>query len=301
MVMMFRTNTRFLQGFFHLLALACGCIFIVSFEGQCQSITATEQAQAEHIESFSFPSAGEFFVALAKVGRPNWGTVARTPLPTGIAERPQIALSLGVLIADGYITVENQNSQEMKNIGRELLEMARKLNAGDNVIGRCSSLNDFAENNDWNSLHEELDATRNEIKISLVEQKDVDLVFLVSLGTWLRCIEASSALIAVNYDAQIASLFSQSQVAQKFLDRIYALPERLRNQGLIRVMQEQTFALEKIMKPLANNEISQEQVVKISELSAEAIAAIAGIKGQLPSASLPDQENSSSTNASTKP
>jgi hypothetical protein len=115
--------------------------------------------------------------------------------PENTSNRYQIALILGTLVADGYIAVEAQDSQGVKNIGKEIINLAKKLNVSQSVLGRGNSINDFAENNDWNALREELEATQNEVKLDMFEQKDNSLVTLVTLGAWVRGTELASSLI----------------------------------------------------------------------------------------------------------
>ena len=126
---------------------------------------------------------GEFFAAINKLDRPNWKQLVRVGTPEATSNRAQIALVLGTLVADGYIAVEAQDGQGVKNIGKEIINLAKKLNVSQSVLGRGNSINDFAENNDWNALREELEATQNEVKLDMFEQKDSNLVTLVSLGS----------------------------------------------------------------------------------------------------------------------
>ena len=95
-------------------------------------------------------------------------------------------------MADGYIAVEAQDSQGVKNIGKEIINLAKKLNVSQSVLGRGNSINDFADNNDWNALREELEATQNEVKLDMFEQKDNNLVTLVTLGAWIRGTETQA-------------------------------------------------------------------------------------------------------------
>ncbi len=112
--------------------------------------------QAVRIESLTIPMPGEFFAAINKLERPNWKQLVRVGTPEATANRAQIALVLGTLVADGYIAVEAQDGQGVKNIGKEIINLAKKLNVSQSVLGRGNSINDFAENNDWNALREEL-------------------------------------------------------------------------------------------------------------------------------------------------
>lgn len=262
-------------------AVLCALAYFASAAitpGNAGTLTEEQRTRADRIESLSIPSAGEFFAALTKTERPNWAAVPRAAVPMGTTDRAQIALCLGVLIADAYIAVENQNTQEMKNIVRDLIEMARKLNAGDNVAGRRGSLTDFAENNEWNSLQEEIEATRNEIKISLVDQKDDDLVFLVSMGIWLRAMQATSTLVEINYTQTSAALLEQSLVAKKFLQRLDSLPDRMKGSEMTGKIWASIRQMEEEMVPGEGGVLSFAQVEKIRKISSEAVDRITGTK-----------------------
>lgn len=190
------------------------------------ALPAAAMESAVLLSALTFPSPGEFFAALAKAGRPSFTPAGRCTVPIAISERSRIALVVGILLADGYLAVENQSSQDMKNIGKDLIEMARKLNAGENVLARGRGITDFAENNDWNALREELEATRNEIRISLTAQKDPGLSLLVSMGAWLRSIHAGALVVSRQYAPEPSALFLQSALVDAWQKRAAILPAR---------------------------------------------------------------------------
>src|ERR1700676_1049011 len=169
---------RFLAALF-LLALP------LAFAPEAQRLSSDQLAKAIRSDSISIPTPGELFAALEKPGKPNWTGQYRGPMPTTYRNRAQIALNLGGLIADGFIAVEAQDSQQVKNIGADIIKLAKALGVSQNVLSRGNSINEFAENNEWDALHEELEATQNEVKSSMQSHSDQDLVILVSVGGWI--------------------------------------------------------------------------------------------------------------------
>ena len=149
-------------------------------------LPADQLAKAIRTDSISIPTPGELFAALSKPGKPNWIGQYRGPVPTTYRDRAQIALNLGGLIADGFIAVEAKDSQQVKNIGSDIIKLAKALGVSENLLRRGNSINEFAENDDWDTLQEELEATQNEVKSSMQSHSDQDLVILVSLGGWIR-------------------------------------------------------------------------------------------------------------------
>ena len=73
-------------------------------------------AQSKLIDDVVVPVPSEIFGVLDKLGRPNWTAVQRpvNGVVQPIGEQPQIALILGSVIAEGFIAVEAEDSNEVK-------------------------------------------------------------------------------------------------------------------------------------------------------------------------------------------
>src|SRR4029450_4445659 len=96
--------------------------------------------------------------------------------------------------------VKAKDSQQVKNIGSDIIRLAKALGVSENVLSRGNSINEFAEHNEWDALQEELEATQNEVKSSMQTHRDQDLVILVSLGGWIRGVQVGSGVVGKNYD-----------------------------------------------------------------------------------------------------
>src|SRR5437773_12377015 len=112
--------------------LACGSI---AFAAE-PPLSQDQLAKAIKTDSLTIPTPGELFAALEKPGKPDWAGQYRTPIPMTYRNRAQIALNLGGLIADGFIAVEAQDSQQVKNIGTDIVKLAKALGVSENVLSR---------------------------------------------------------------------------------------------------------------------------------------------------------------------
>jgi len=126
-------------------------------------LPADQLAKAVRSDSISIPTPGELFAAVEKPGKTDWSGQYRGPIPVTYRNRAQIALNLGGLIADGFVAVEAKDSQQVKNIGSDIIKLAKALGVSQNLLSRGNSINEFAENNEWDTLQEELEATQNEV------------------------------------------------------------------------------------------------------------------------------------------
>jgi hypothetical protein len=222
-------------------------------------------AGAIRTDSLTIPTPGELFAALEKPGKPDWAGQYRTPIPMTYRNRAQIALNLGGLIADGFIAVQAQDSQQVKNIGTDIIKLAKALGVSENVLSRGNSINEFAENSEWDSLHEELEATQNEVKASMQTHRDQDLVILVSLGGWIRGTQAVSAAVIKNYDEGSAKVLRQPAVVNFIHSKINDISPDLRNEPLVKSVSEQLTGIEKLVGFQSGKGPTLEEVRKLNE------------------------------------
>jgi hypothetical protein len=196
-------------------------------------LTDAQLKAAIALDSLTVPTPGEFFKAIDKTGKPNWISQFRPPTPIGGVNRAQMALNLGTLIADGYIAVEAQDGQQVKNIGRDVLALAKKLSVSDSVLARGKSITQFAEDGSWDQLNEELEATQNEVKKALEENRDNDLITLVSIGGWIRGTQVVTGLLVESYNPETAKLLRQPALVGYLRNKLEQLPNKLRQDKLV--------------------------------------------------------------------
>ena len=193
------------------------------------AMTASQKQEAVFLDKLSIPCPGEVFAAMNKACRPNWVTFVTPATAPVTTDRAQLAMIVGVLASNGYIAVEAQDGQQVKNVGREMMAMAKALGVSENLMGRGTCLMEFAENNAWDSLADELEATENEIKTTMVEQKDHNLVTLTSAAAWLRGLDVATTVVLATNTLQGIAVLRQSELARHLASQIGSLPERMKN------------------------------------------------------------------------
>lgn len=231
------------------------------------SLTTDQMAAAAQPESLIVPTPGEVFAAIDKQTKPNWVSMSRGDTVSETSTRPQIALNLGTLITDGYIAIEAQDGQGVKNIGKDILNVAKKLNVSQNLLARGNSLNEFAENNQWNTLKEELEATQNEVRLTMEEQKDQDLMTLLTLGAWIRGLEAASTVISNNYTPDAAKLLRQPAIVDYLLKRISLLPSKVQSNEVITTLIHQLGEVHALVNTPLTQSLSAETVKQINQIA----------------------------------
>src|SRR3989475_7670727 len=245
-------------------------VFAATGGAETDHLSADQLAKAVSSDSISIPTPGELFAALGKAGKTNWSAQYRGPMPMTYRNRAQIALNLGSLIADGFIAVEAKDSQQVKNIGTDIIKLAKALGVSEHVLSRGNSINEFAENDEWDALQEELEATQNEVKSSMQSHRDQDLIILVSVGGWIRGTQVVSAAVMQNYDERAAKVLRQPALVNFIESKMNDISPDVRNEPLIKEVSGQLPGIEKLVTfpsgkapPPDEVRIVSEAVVKI--------------------------------------
>jgi len=241
-----------------------GIIFAAS-GAETGRLPADQLAKAVRTDSISIPTPGELFAAIEKPGKTDWSGQYRGPMPITYRNRAQIALNLGGLIADGFIAIEAKDSQQVKNIGSDIIKLAKALGVSENLLKRGNSINEFAENNEWDTLQEELEATQNEVKSSMQSHNDQDLVILVSLGGWIRGTQVVSGAIARNYDERSAKVLRQPGLVKFMQSKINEISPELRSEPLVKDVSEELTGIEKLVSFPADKAPTVDEVRKVNE------------------------------------
>src|SRR6059036_2910315 len=237
-------------------------------------LTADQLAKAARSDLITIPTPGELFAALGKTGKTNWSGQYRGPIPVTYSNRAQIALNLGGLIADGFIAVEARDGQQVKNIGSDIIKLAKALGVSEKLLARGNSINEFAEHSEWDTVQEELEATENEVKSSMQSHADQDLVILVTLGGWIRGTQVVTAAIMENYDERGAKVLRQPALVHFMQSKINEISPELRGEPLVKGVSEQLGEIEKLVSFPSGKAPTVDDVRKVNKSVGKVITEI---------------------------
>jgi hypothetical protein len=197
------------------------------------SVEPLEPARMDSVvflETVGLPTPGEFFTALDKVSRPNWAKSTGPRLSGESSKRELLALQLGILLADGFAAIQARDGQGVKNTGVDILNLTKRLNLEQGILPRARSIGDFSSDARWDELREELDATQNDVRLAMLQQKDDDLLVFITAGSWVRQMDIALDFVAADYKPQAAELLDQPAVAGRLLEGMRGLPRKEREE-----------------------------------------------------------------------
>jgi flagellar biosynthesis regulator FlaF len=232
------------------------------------------QFPAAAVQDVVVPVPSEIFNVLDKLGSPNWKGELRDSLGKQSGNRAQVALLLGTVIAEGFIAVEAEDSERVKEIGRDVLELSRAIGVEKAVVTRSKAIVDKADARDWNGTRRELDGALQDVRSAMNELNDEDLAQLVSLGGWVRGTEVLTSIVQKDYKPARAELLHQPELLNYFNRRLDDMSPRLRKSALVTQLKSMLEEIRPLILQGEGRKISPESVERIHTVTSKMVVTI---------------------------
>ncbi len=258
------------------LALALAAFSSVAFAEPPAHIDLSQLPhQSKMIDEVVVPVPSEIFGVLDKLGKPRWEDVLR-PVNDAKAsgDQAQIALQLGTVIAEGFIAVEAENVEAVKNIGKKVLTLSEAINVRKAVLKRSKSITDFAGKKEWTAVRRELDGALSDVKAAMIELNSEQMSQLVSLGGWLRGTEALTSVVSSNFSKDGAELLHQPVMLDYFEKQLAGMRPRTKGNPVVTKVQKGLLDIRPLIGLTDGTEISEKTVKEIGAIVHELIQSI---------------------------
>ncbi len=233
------------------------------------------QFPADTVDNVVVPVPSEVFGVLDKLGNPNWraelGSKSTYP---ATSDRAQVALLLGTVIADGFVAVEAEDSERVKDIGRNVLTLAEAINVRKSVVTRSNSIIEKADKREWNAVRREFDGALQDVNQAMIELNDEQLAQLVSLGGWLRGTEALTSIVKQKYSRDRAELLYQPLLIDYFNKQLADMGPRLRRNPLVGEIEQAIGRIGPLIKNSPERDIQPGTVSEINTITAQMVQLI---------------------------
>jgi hypothetical protein len=255
----------------------------LAISAACTGLSIAQDAPAQ-IDLSQFPAAAvddvvvpvpsEVFNVLDKLGNPDWKDELRDNLGTNTGVRAQTALLLGTIIAEGFIAVEAEDSERVKQIGKEVLALSEAIGVRNAVVARSKAIIEKADDRDWSGTRRELDGALHDVRGAMEELNDQDLSQLVSLGGWVRGTEVLTSIVNKDYQPRRAELLHQPELLNYFDRRLDDMSPGLRRNELITQLKGMLKEIRPLILENKGQKISPESVQRIHEVTTRMVTNI---------------------------
>ena len=221
--------------------------------------------QAAELDAVQIPSPAELFTVLNKTHpTATWNTQFRPRVPLSFSNRTQISINLGFVLTDCYLALEAQEGLQASLLSQDMLRLTQALGIETASLKNGTMLLPLAQERDWQGLRGALEATLQEIKIQLVQQRDNDMVTLISVGCWLRAVQIASALVEESYAPERTTVFLQRDIVDYLRTQIGELPDYMAHENAVRELSK---TLEEIYPLVAFRTIEPPSAASVNRLN----------------------------------
>jgi hypothetical protein len=226
------------------------------------------------VNQYTTPSIEHLFDTLDSLKPIPIQELTRPPRALRLDNRVKFALSFGILIGDGFLAVEGEETKAIEPLGRELLRRAKGLGVQQRVSRHTKQLLDLAKQSDWKGLRKELIVTQKDVETAMLDLRDEEMVHLLSLGGWIRGLEIAAASVAADFTPDRVSKLRQLDLLDYYLERLDTLSVPLKSTPLISQI---VSGLKEVRQKLADTAtVSQEDVSNVQATAHNLIALIEG-------------------------
>lgn len=198
--------------------------------------------------------------ALSRCSKPDWAAKFRPPAPADLKSRPQIALILGGVVADGYLAAQAEEPQQCRNTSKDLVMLAKSLGVQVEILDRSRSLADSAQTRNWAVYKKELAAVGGDLEKVLKKHGDEDLAHLVAIGTWLRMTEIIVSLLDQSYSENAAALLRQPSIGHFMESEVDAVWKKLRSEPSVELIRSRLPAMEQVLNGSSDTAPSKDEI-----------------------------------------
>lgn len=184
-------------------------------------------------------------------------------------DRARLALSMGAVIADGFVAVAGEKQSRIEPVGRLLLKFAKGLGVGDRVSKHSRSILEKAARQQWAEIRLELIRTQAEVEAAMLGLKDEEIAHLVALGGWLRGLEMTATIVLDDYTVERARRLIQPELLDYFIDRATTLNPRFKATRLGELIPKNLREAQTIVTKPIDTPVEKDEVKRIRDLARE--------------------------------
>jgi hypothetical protein len=222
------------------------------------------------VNEYTAPSIEKLFQMLDSLKPIPTRGLTRAPKSIRLDNRIKYALSFGVLIGDGFLAVEEEDTKAIEALGRELLRRAKGIGVEQRVSRHSKELLQLAKRSDWAALRKELIVTQKDVENAMLDLRDEEMAHILSLGGWIRGLEIAAASVSEDFTPERVSKLRQMDLLDYYLQRLDTLSPPLKSTPLISTI---ISALQEVHQKLAGTKnLSKEDVSGIRDTARGLVA-----------------------------
>jgi hypothetical protein len=253
-----------------------------SLATQAQDKAGFDPSKAE-IAPIGLPSPYDKFLGLDQVLNltyEDWKTIyneiARSVDVAKFTDESDIALALGVKIADGVMSIKARDVQGLNDCSKEIEDLAKKLGVKDEEMSRAKTVRAHANKGEWLQVFMELGFLQTDIMKSLRAQGNAQRRSLIICAGWMQGLQYTSYVVGKHYSAAVSNYLREPLLVNAMQKDLESLPATIKQSPKVAAMIGAMPTLYSAVNIPIEGSIPKEGVDKLLETARGLVDKIAG-------------------------
>lgn len=179
----------------------------------CKSKEAAKQPDKDmKVTPFIYaplPPFTEIFKILDYLKLNDFDTAVSDKIFTTKQETGSMAFALGVLTADGIISVRSHNKTKVTAIAEEMIKISNFLSLDESILRLADELKELIAKDQWVELEKALENYKNEVEGTLYQQQQYEQFTMMQIGGWVEGINRIAWFVQKKYSADKTRVLDQ--------------------------------------------------------------------------------------------
>jgi len=180
------------------------------------------------------------------------------------------AFALGVLTADGIISVRGHNKTKLNAIAEEMIKISNFLGLDDSILRLADQLKELINTDQWDELEKALEYYKNEVEGSLYQSQQYDQFTMMQIGGWTEGINRISWFVNKNYKREKTVVLVQKGTLNHLIKNMeYINTSSIKESYYFKTTYEKLNQIKQVIDNATQDSYSKEQIDKLILLSQE--------------------------------
>jgi hypothetical protein len=217
------------------------------------------------------PPFSEIFKILDYLKLNDYDTAIPEKIFTAKQETGSMAFALGVLTADGIVSVRSHNKTKVTAIAEEMIKISNFLSLDESILRLADQLKELIAQDQWEELEKALENYKNEVEGTLYQQQQYDQFTMMQLGGWVEGVNRIAWFVQRKYSADKTKVLDQKGTLNSLIKNMsYIETPSIKEQTYFTVSNDKLQQIRGIIDAPKDGTYSKEQVEQLLKLSQEA-------------------------------
>jgi hypothetical protein len=180
------------------------------------------------------------------------------------------AFALGVLTADGIISVRGHNKTKLNDIAEEMITISNFLGLDESILRLADQLKELVANDQWEELEKALEHYKNEVEGSLYQSQQYDQFTMMQMGGWTEGINRIAWFVNRNFQQDKTTVLMQKGTLNHLISNMeYIKTPSIRDAFYFKSSYEKLNKVKQIIDKSVGDTYTREQVEQLIAITSD--------------------------------